>query len=247
MEPYATDVVVGEAGDATASAVWGASGIGDLLPLLDAALRSRVSTASGLAEMTGIPLAEIDRQLGVLEGLGFVSMAADEISYRRPDAAAAALTEQLVVGLVPQISEVFARAQGALASIPGLLQAWDPRGRQRRASSAGGCAARAVGAGGHVAAPVLPPRPADHGGVHAEHGGAVATDQEDQASFWADRSDQSVDVRLLMSVADATHPAGRDRIQGELDSGVQIRSAREPAELLLGDRQRHRRAAADVG
>ena len=205
----------------------GGAALADLIPLLDAALRSRVSTSTRLAELTGTPLADIERQLAALERLGFVSMAAGEISYRRPDAAAAALTEQLVTGLAPQIAEVLSRAQGALGSIPGLLHAWDEgaNGRHR------------------LQVDVLhgPLAPADMWRLQFSRrvprttavcmpstAALFAVQEEHQASFWASRSDQDVDVRLLMSVADATHPAGRDRIRGELDAGVEIRMHPQP-------------------
>ncbi len=201
--------------------------LAELLPLLDSALRSRVNTAAGLSELTGRPLGEIDPQLRELERLGFVSIAADEISYRRPDAAAAALSEKLITDLTPQITAILARSQAALGSIPGLLQAWDEGalGKHR------------------LQVDVLhgPWAPADMWRLQFSRRvpkttavcmpstvALFAVQQEYQASFWASRSDQEVDVRLLMSVADATHPAGRERVQGELDSGVQIRMHPNP-------------------
>lgn len=201
--------------------------LAELIPLLDAALRGRVDSAAALAEISSTPLAIVERQLIELERLGFVSIANGSISYRRPDAAASLLSEQIFTALTPQITDTIASAQATLAVIPSLLQAWDEGSNNEH----------------RMQVDVLhgPWAPADMWRLQFSRrvpqksdvcmpstAALFAPQLEYQSSFWASRTDQPVDVRLLMSVADATHPAGRERIQGELDSGVQIRMHPNP-------------------
>lgn len=198
-----------------------------LIPLLDAALRSRPESPAALAELSGQPEAELRAALDALEGLGFLSVTNEVITYRRPEAAAASLTESLVGQVQRQVSGVLEGTQRALSAVPGLVQAW---------------------AEGTSAAPNLqvdiahgPWAPADMWRLQFTRRVPAITDvcmpdtsalfspqSEYQASFWAARAGHKVDVRLLMSLADATNPAGYERVQGELASGVQIRMHPNP-------------------
>ncbi|MGD9607474.1 MAG: hypothetical protein AB7V10_08330, partial [Leucobacter sp.] len=198
-----------------------------LIPLLDAALRSRPASPSALAELTGRSEAQIIEALRDLEQLGFVSVMGGVITYRRPEAAAAGLTESVLGRVHRQVEEALGGAQRALGAVPGLVQAW---------------------AEGTSAAPNLqvdvahgPWAPADMWRLQFTRRVPEVTDvcmpdtsalfspqSEYQASFWAARAGHEVDVRLLMSLADATNPAGTGRVQGELESGVRIRMHPSP-------------------
>ncbi len=198
-----------------------------LTPLLDTALRSRPESPGALAELTGESETNIRASLDALEHLGFVSITNDVITYRRPEAAAAGLTETLLSQVRLQLEDALGDAQRVLGTVPGLVQAWSE---------------------GTSAAPNLqveithgPWAPADMWRLQFTRRVPKITDvcmpdtsalfspqSEYQASFWAARSGHKVDVRLLMSLSDATNPAGYDRVQGELDSGVQIRMHPNP-------------------
>lgn len=199
----------------------------ELIPLLDAALRSRPESPAALAELTGRPEAEIRAALGGLEQLGFLSVTHEVITYRRPEAAAAGLTESLISQVQRQLGSILGDTQRALGAVPGLVQAWTE---------------------GTSAAPNLqmdvahgPWAPADMWRLQFTRRVPEITDvcmpdtsalfsaqSEYQASFWAARAGHRVQVRLLMSLADATNPAGYERVQGELESGVQIRMHPNP-------------------
>lgn len=202
-------------------------GLAGLIPLLDTALRSRPASPGTLAQQLGESEASVRESLRRLERLGFVSITNDVITYRRPEAAAAGLTERVLSDVQLHVGTALADAQGALGAVPGLVQAW---------------------AEGTSAAPNLqvdvahgPWAPADMWRLQFTRRVPVITDvcmpdtsalfspqSEYQASFWAARAGHKVDVRLLMSLADATNPDGHDRVQGELESGVQIRMHPNP-------------------
>lgn len=198
-----------------------------MLPLLDAALRNRATTSGQLAGITSIPQDQVERQLAELEQLGFVSIAAGQISYRRPDSAATRLSEQLIEQLTPQVQNALAQAGTALGTIPALLQAWDEGSTHEH----------------RLQVDILhgPWAPADMWKLQFARrvptksdvcmpstAALFAPQLEHQAAFWETRNGAKIDVRLLMSVADATHPLGQARIQGELDAGVRIRMHPNP-------------------
>lgn len=198
-----------------------------LIPLLETALRSRPESPGALAELTGQSEAQTLDALRGLEQLGFLSVTNDVITYRRPEAAAAGLTESVLGEVQRQLAGTLDDVQLALSTVPGLIQAW---------------------AEGTSAAPNLqvdvthgPWAPADMWRLQFTRRVPEVTDvcmpdtsalfspqSEYQAAFWAARAGHKVEVRLLMSLADATNPAGYDRVQGELESGVQIRMHPNP-------------------
>lgn len=207
-----------------------------LIPLLDTALRSRPGSPAALAELTGQSETQIADALRGLEQLGFVSVMGDVITYRRPEAAAAGLTETVLGQVQQQVEQALGGAQRALGSVPGLVQAW---------------------AEGTSAAPNLqvdvahgPWAPADMWRLQFTRRVPETTDvcmpdtsalfspqSEYQASFWAARAGRRVDVRLLMSLSDATDPAGYGRVRGELESGVRIRMHPDPPSFFwIADR-----------
>lgn len=202
-------------------------GLPHLIPLLDTALRSRPDSPGQLAGLIGQDEQTVRDSLAHLERLGFVSLTNDVITYRRPEAAAAGLTETVLTQVQQQLQFALENAQGALGAVPGLVQAWTE---------------------GTSAAPNLqvdvahgPWAPADMWRLQFTRRVPEITDvcmpdtsalfspqSEYQSSFWAARAGHKVDVRLLMSLADATNPAGFDRVQGELESGVRIRMHPNP-------------------
>ncbi|MGI8392258.1 hypothetical protein [Leucobacter sp. W1038] len=199
----------------------------DLLSLLDTALRSRPNTPEALSELTGMTHTQTRSSLEQLEVLGFVSVTSDVITYRRPEAAASGLTERLLADVDAHLTQTLGRAQLALGAVPGLVQAW---------------------AEGTAAAPNLqvdvahgPWAPADMWRLQSTRRVPQVSDvcmpdtralfspqNQHQAAFWEGRAGHKVEVRLLMSLADATNPAAAERVQGELVSGVKIRMHPRP-------------------
>lgn len=193
-----------------------------LIPLLDAALRSRPESPQALAALTGRGETEIAAALHELEQFGFLGVTNDVITYRQPDAAAAGLTESTLTELGRRIGNALDEVQLALGAVPGLVQAW--------AEGTSGAPNLQVDVAHGPWAPAdmwrlqFSRRVSQRSDVCMPSTAALfAPQQEYQAAFWASRSDQPVAVRLLMSVEDATHPAGAERIAGELSAGVQIR------------------------
>ena len=198
-----------------------------LIPVLDTALRSRPETPRAFAELTGRAESDVREDLAQLERLGFVSVTNDVITYRRPEAAAAGLTEAVLGRGSEQLAGALAETQDVLGAVPGLIQAW---------------------AEGTAAAPNLqvdvahgPWAPADMWRLQftrrvpevcdvcmPDTSALFAPQSEYQAAFWEARAGHRVRIRLLMSLADATNPAGADRVMGELASGVEIRMHPNP-------------------
>jgi len=197
--------------------------LGDLLPLLDVALRNRAGTPRDLAYLAGLDESDVARPGSTRSTeLGFLSVTNDTVTYRRPDSAVAGYTEALVDRLATDVDASLRRAQSALGLIPGLLQAWMEGTTESHSL--------------HVDMLHGPWAPADMWRLQFSRripevsnvcmpstAALFAPQQEYQAGFWADRAGSRIDVRLIMSVADATHPLARERIQLELDAGVRIR------------------------
>ena len=190
--------------------------------LLTAALRTRAGTRAELATTTGLPSGEVDRLVGELAGIGFLSETSGRITYRRPDVAAADLTRGLLSELGVELEGAITRTSRALSWLPGLLQAWEMGGTDDN----------------RLPIDVLhgPWAPADMWQLQYSRGiphvsdvcmpdtrALFAVRQEHQASFWQARAGEPLRVRLLMSVEDVANPASRDRVAGELAAGVEIR------------------------
>lgn len=195
--------------------------------LLDAALRSRVTNVRELAELTGRELDVTVQLVEQLEELGFLSVTNELITYRRPDTAVAVLTETLLATLTSNMNANMAQAQGMLATVPRLLEAW----------SAGATDAHSL----HIDVLHGPWAPADMWRLQFNRSVPRVSDVcmpdtsalfegpvEYMSAFWERRAGYSLDVRLIMSLADATNPNGAARVLGELDSGVQIRMHPKP-------------------
>ncbi|PTR24153.1 hypothetical protein C8K36_108166 [Rhodococcus sp. OK519] len=194
----------------------------ELTQLLKTAMSSRADNITELAELTGHTHQDTETDVAHLETLGFLSITNGTITYRRPDVTVADLSRNILTGLARDLDDTVARTEGVLGTLPGLLQAW-AQGNSDEQS---------------LAIDVLhgPWAPADMwrlqlsrivpsvSDVCMPDTSALFTVQpEYQASFWAQRAGQKIDVRLIMSITDATNPASRERVRGELDAGVQIR------------------------
>lgn len=197
------------------------------IPLLDTALRSRPESPGALAELTGLDTTEVSEALHALEQLGFVSVTNGVITYRRPEAAAAGLAEATLGQVQRQLAGALDGAQQALGAVPGLVQAW-AEGAEK-APSLQVDIAHGPWAPADMWRLQFTRRVPEVTDVCMPDTSALFTPQSEyQAAFWADRAGHRVKVRLLMGLADATNPAGYDRVRGELDSGVEIRMHPKP-------------------
>ena len=192
------------------------------IDLLAVALRTRVDRRDDLIGFTGFDPATVDAALASLEAAGFLSQTAGIITYRRPDVATADFTRGIVAELGVGITGTLERTRATLAALPGLLEAWQMGDSDEN----------------RLPIDVLhgPWAPADMWQLQYARGIPVTTiacmpdtsmmaavKVEHMASFWQGRAGHPLDVRLIMSVADATAPALQDRIAGELAAGVRIR------------------------
>lgn len=203
------------------------NGFPDLIGQLTIALRSRVASVDELGAHLGQSREMTVSQLEQLESWGFLSVTNDVITYRRPEVNVSDITAALLTGLSDQIQSTLLQTKDVMESLPGLLQAWD----------AGTADENSL----HIDVLHGEWAPADMWRLQISRKVPRTTDvcmpdtsalftvmQEYQASFWEGKAGQPIDVRLLMSLADATNPDGQERIRGELDSGVQIRMHPKP-------------------
>lgn len=190
--------------------------------LLAIALRSRSEQRAELARLAGLDDEELDRRLAELQRAGFLTEAAGRLTYRRPDVATAELTRNVIADLGRQLAETVERSRATIGTLPSLLQAWELGNADAKS----------------LPIDVLhgPWAPADMWQLQYSRGiplvnnvcmpdtsamGAVKV--EHQASFWQARSGEPLDVRLLMSVTDATSEQLQQRIASEVAAGVRIR------------------------
>lgn len=187
--------------------------------LLASALRHPVDSVSELASRLRIPEAPLRQHLDRLEEEGFLTVVHDVITYRRPDAAVARLTAKAVTDAATQLLETESQTKALLESLPGLLHAWQE-------GTADDHTLRADVIHGPSAASEIwrlraLPSTVDVCMPDASAGFQAAV--EDEFAFWTQRRGERVAVRLLLSVADATHPAAQERIQSEANAGVELR------------------------
>lgn len=195
--------------------------------LLATALRSRAGTVTELASITGQDPEAVRGELTRLERFGFVTVTGHEVTYRKPDLSVADITADMLAGFTSHLDQTMADTHQVLESLPGLLQAWEEGNADEHSL--------------HIDVLHGPWAPADMWRLQFSRAIPRVSDvcmpdtsalfqaqQEYESSFWAGKAGEPIQVRLLMSVADATHPAGQDRIRGELDAGVQIRMHPNP-------------------
>lgn len=199
----------------------------DRLGHLLSALRSRATGVGELATQLGLDRSTTLACLADLETWGLLSVTGEVITYRRPETALADLTIKMLDEVNGSVASTMAKASSALASLPQILQAWD----------------RGVNDDHQIQVEVThgPWAPADMWMLQMSRkvprvswvcmpdtAALFEVLKEYQSSFWADRAGEPIEVRLLMSVTDACNPDAQDRIQGELDAGVEIRMHPNP-------------------
>lgn len=202
----------------------------ELTALLNTALRTRVASVDELVALTDADPEATREAVGQLQRLGFLSVTSGVITYRRPDVTVSGVSRRLLMTVSEHLDETIANAQDVLQALPGLIQAWN------------------LGNSGEHALPIDvlhgPWAPAEMWTLHFARSTPAHCDlcmpetsllfdrPRDAASLWAARVGDGLSIRLLLSVADATNPAARARLQAELDAGVEVRMHPHPPSLF---------------
>lgn len=199
----------------------------DILSVLASGLRSRCDSIRQLAELTGLPVAMTVTVVAELAELGFLSVTNEIITYRRPDVAIADRAEKALGRARHELDSTLSQTQKILGLLPGLLQSWDLGGAEEHNLQFD------ILHGPYAAADIWRLQssrevPLSSDVMMPDTGPLFASKLEYDSSFWAARAGENLRVRLIMSTADASHPQARDRIQGEIDNGVQIRMHPNP-------------------
>ncbi|QLQ10780.1 MAG: hypothetical protein HZY75_10915 [Nocardioidaceae bacterium] len=202
----------------------------ELTTLLEVALRARAASIEELAKLADRDIDEVRRGVQQLQEWGFLSLTGELITHRRPDLTVSEVSKHLLQTFSQHVDETIARTQHVLDALPALLQAWS------------------LGNSAEHSLPVEvlhgPWAPSDlwhltftrstpaHCDLCMPDTSALFALARDPASLWSGRVGKDLSVRLLLSVADATHPAAQRRVREELDAGVEIRMHPEPPSLF---------------
>lgn len=203
----------------------------DSLTILTIALRSRCASVPQLVELTGATIEQVTSAVAELAELGFLSLTNDVITYRRPDVAIADRAERALGQARQELDSSLSQTQHILGTLPGLLQAWDLGQTEEHSLQFD------VLHGPYAAADIWRLQysrevPLSSDVMMPDTAPLFANKAEYDSSFWATRAGEDIKVRLIMSTADASHPAARERVQGEIDNGVQIRMHPKPPSWL---------------
>ncbi|MGC0365579.1 hypothetical protein ABH922_003563 [Rhodococcus sp. 27YEA15] len=200
----------------------------ELAELLDLALRGRIATVAELAAVTGRSAVETERDVSQLEYLGFVSVADGTISYRRPDATIADVTQRILTGLTRDLDDGIAKTHGILKTLPTLLQAWQHgdtdvhglpvdvmHGPLAAADMYQSQACRSTPRASYTCVPDTTPLNT----VLGETG---------PGSIWDENSGTDHDIRLIVGTAAANTELGRTGLGCEVNAGSQVRMHPNP-------------------
>lgn len=197
------------------------------IELLSIGLHSRCDNIPRLAELAELDIETTTTMVTELAGLGFLSVTNEVITYRRPDVAIADRTEKALAEGRRELDSALSNTQQILGTLPTLLQAWE------LGQTDGHSLQFDVLHGPYAAADIWRLQysrevPLVSDVMMPDTAALFSNKLEYDSSFWAGRAGDEFRVRLIMSTADATNPAARERIQGELDNGVQIRMHPNP-------------------
>lgn len=203
----------------------------ELGALLTAALRSRADSVGELAQLVGASAEEVTPALRELAELGFLSVTNDTITYRRPDVAIADFTRARIESASTGLRRLRGETDGMLGMLPGLLQSWQMGEAEDHSLEVD------VLHGPYAAADIWRLQysreiPAVSDVMMPDTSRLFTAKQEHQSTFWKTRAGMPIRVRLIMSVSDATHPDAADRVNAELEAGVQIRMHPNPPSWL---------------
>lgn len=197
------------------------------LNLLVQALRSRAGTIDHIAALSG---GDRDATVAALEALaarGFVSVTNGEVTYRRPDVAVSDYARKALSAASAGLAASVDSSRDLLAELPALLQAWELGEADEHKLQVD------ILHGPYAAADIWRLQysrevPLESDVMMPDTSMLFAAKPEHQSSYWSAQAGEPLRVRLLMSVESATHPAAQERIQAELDAGVQIRMHPNP-------------------
>lgn len=208
----------------------------ELAEFLEAALLHRAGSLAELAEATGKPLDDSELLLEQLREQGFLDVAEGAITYRRPDLTIADVARGILDDVARGLDDTVSKMQATLGLLPRLLLAWEHGATQTHNL--------------HVDVLDGPWAPADMWRLHSAHtaprsclvslpdtGALFEAHSGCQSSLWAARAGRNLQIRVLVSAADAGQPTAQAHIQQAIEAGVQVRMHHElPSFFWVTDR-----------
>ncbi|MGG7102780.1 helix-turn-helix transcriptional regulator [Rhodococcus sp. 24CO] len=200
----------------------------ELAEFLDIALRGRIESVAELAEVTGGSMDATEKTVARLEEFGFLSLADGVITYRRPDATVADVTQHILADVARDLESGIARTQGILQSLPKLLQAWE-----HGDSDVHGLPIDVMH--GPFAAPDMYKIQASRSKPVASYACMPDTvplytvlAEKKPGSYWEENGGPNHDIRLIVSTVDANTELVRNQITHEINAGSQVRMHPNP-------------------
>lgn len=197
------------------------------LDTLTTALRVRSSTVAELAAVTQIAGAQLEPALATLAGLGFLGITEGVVTYRSPAAAFTHFTQSSIGAAQATLETLLGQTHELLERLPELQTAWElGKADEHRLDVE-------VFHGPYAPADIWLAQssrrvPVSSKVMMPSTGPLFASSPVHQASFWAHQAGDDIQVKLIMSTADATNPDAQAQIRTELDAGVQIRMHPNP-------------------
>lgn len=192
--------------------------------LLGRALRIQTDRTDELAQQLGLGEEALRAELVQLEAQGFLTVVDGLITYRRPDLAVADATSGVLAQAATGLRDAERSAGYLLAALPDLLQSWDERAAEEHSLRT------SVIHGAWAAADIwrLQANPRTVAVCMPDASAGFQAGGERASAYWSERREERFSVRLLLSVADATHPAAQEHMLEEVAAGVQIRMHPHP-------------------
>ncbi len=204
-------------------------GDGTPFALLTVALRTRAETVAELAQLAVRDPADVRDELSLLAADGYLHLEGDRIHYAHPGDAVAGMTSRRAGELGAEVARGLAELAELTARLPELNRSWS----LGRGGDGEGLVdvqvfhgADAVVGFWHVEHARRPVRRTDV--VLPDAARLHVADPQMQA-VWHDASrGEGRRARVIVSIADATHPDAQERLAAELASGVEFRLLAEP-------------------
>lgn len=200
----------------------------ELAEFLDIALRGRIESVSDLAEVTGGSMDTTEKKVARLEEFGFLSLADGVITYRRPDATIADVTQRILASVTHDLESGIARTQGVLELLPKLIQAWE-----HGDADVHGLPVDVMH--GPFAAPDMYKIQASRSKPIASYACMPDTvplytvlAEKKPVSYWKENGGPNHDIRLIVSTADANTDLCRNQLTDEIEAGSQVRMHPNP-------------------
>lgn len=197
------------------------------LELLGVGLRSRAGTVSELAALAVRDETEVRRDLERLDAEGFVVLRGDQISYTAPEEVVADVVRRRAGDLGAEMLRRLADLAEVVGQLPALAQEWDVGASEHQLLDIEVFhGPEAVVDLWHVRQAREPARRTD---VVLPDASRLYVADPAMQSFWHEATrGEGRSARVIARLADATHPDAQQRLDQELEAGVQIRLLAQP-------------------